>query len=116
VAYATSAGSAIREWDWKHALRGQMRPVPLPIMVADLSDAMRTNPHLKVMSANGWFDLATPFFATEYDLSHMDIDPKLRSNLTFTYYPSGHMVYLNLEAAKQFKADLAKFYDSATAR
>jgi carboxypeptidase C (cathepsin A) len=81
--------------------------------VPDLSEAMRTNPHLKVMSANGWFDLATPFFATEYDLAHMDIDPKLRSNLTFTYYPSGHMVYLNLEAAKQFKADLAKFYDSA---
>ena len=116
VAYATSAGSAIREWDWKHALRGQTRPVPLPIMIADLSEAMRTNPHLKVMSANGWFDLATPFFATEYDLAHMDIDPKLRSNLTFTYYPSGHMVYLNLEAAKQFKADLAKFYDSAATR
>jgi carboxypeptidase C (cathepsin A) len=116
VPYATSANGANRDWDWKHALRGQMRPAPLPITVPDLSEAMRTNPHLKVMSANGWFDLATPFFATEYDLAHMDIDPKLRSNLTFTYYPSGHMVYLNLEAAKQFKADLAKFYDSATAR
>ena len=115
VPYTTSA-AAINDWDWKHKLRGQMRPVPLPITVPDLSEAMRTNPHLKVMSANGWFDLATPFFATEYDLAHMDIDPKLRSNLTFTYYPSGHMVYLNLEAAKQFKADLAKFYDSATAR
>jgi len=116
VPYLTSAGSAIRDWDWKHALRGQMRPVPLPITVPDLSEAMRTNPHLKVLSANGWFDLATPFSATEYDLAHMDIDPKLRGNLSFTYYPSGHMVYLNLEAAKQFKADLAKFYDSATAR
>jgi len=116
VAYLTSGNGTNRDWDFKHNLRGQMRPVPVPITVPDLSEAMRTNPHLKVMSANGWFDLATPFFATEYDLAHMDIDPKLRSNLTFTYYPSGHMVYLNLEAAKQFKADLAKFYDSATAR
>jgi carboxypeptidase C (cathepsin A) len=113
VPYATSAGSAIRDWDWKHAVRGSQRPVPLPIMISDLSEAMRTNPHLKVMSANGWFDLATPFFATEYDLAHLDIDPKLRSNLTFTYYPSGHMVYLNLDALRQFKVDLAKFYDSA---
>ncbi|HZP64691.1 MAG TPA: peptidase S10 [Rudaea sp.] len=113
VPYNTSAGAAIREWDWKHTLRGQQRPVLLPIMVPDLSDAMRQNPHLKVLSANGWFDLATPFFATEYDLSHMDIDPKLRANLTYTYYPSGHMVYLNLDALKQFKQDLAKFYDSA---
>jgi len=113
VPYATSAGGAIRDWDWKHAVRGQQRPVPLPIMISDLSEAMRTNPHLKVMSANGWFDLATPFFATEYDLAHLDIDPKLRSNLSFTYYPSGHMVYLNLDALRQFKIDLAKFYDSA---
>jgi carboxypeptidase C (cathepsin A) len=65
------------------------------------------------MSANGYFDLATPFFATEYDLSHMDIDAKLRGNLSFTYYPSGHMVYLNVDALKQFKQDLAAFYDSA---
>jgi carboxypeptidase C (cathepsin A) len=43
----------------------------------------------------------------------MDIDPSLRKNLSFTYYPSGHMVYLNLDALKQFKVDLAKFYDSA---
>ncbi len=114
VPYATSAGSAIRDWDWKHALRGQQRPVPLPIMVSDLSEAMRTNPHLKVLSANGWFDLATPFFATEYDLAHMDIDAKLRGNLSFTYYPSGHMVYLNLDSLHQFKADLANFYDSPT--
>ncbi len=82
----------------------------------DLSEAMRTNPHLKVLSANGYFDLATPFFATEYDLAHLEIDPKLRGNLTVTYYPSGHMVYLNLEAARQFKQDLAKFYDDATQR
>lgn len=115
VPYLTSGIGTNRDWDLKHNLRGQFRPAPVPITVPDLSDAMRTNPHLKVLSANGWFDLATPFFATEYDLAHMDIDPKLRSNLTFTYYPSGHMVYLNLEAAKQFKADLAKFYDSAVA-
>jgi len=115
VPYVVGA-NAIQDWDWKHKLRGQQRPAPVPITVSDLGDAMRTNPHLKVLSANGYFDLATPFFATEYDLGHMDIDPKLRSNLTFTYYPSGHMVYLNLDALKQFKQDLAKFYDSAVAR
>jgi carboxypeptidase C (cathepsin A) len=92
---------------------GSQRPVPLPIMIGDLGSAMREDPHLKVLSANGWFDLATPFFATEYDLAHLDIDANLRSNLSITYYPSGHMVYLNLEALKQFKQDLAKFYDAA---
>jgi carboxypeptidase C (cathepsin A) len=113
VAYKVSAGSAISDWDWKHQIPGARGKVQLPVMVPDLSAAMRTNPNLKVLSANGWFDLATPFFATEYDLAHMDIDPKLRGNLSFTYYPSGHMVYLNPDALKLFKADLVKFYDSA---
>jgi carboxypeptidase C (cathepsin A) len=115
VPYNVSA-PAIMDWDWKHKVPGSQRPVPLPIMIGDLGAAMRENPHLKVLSANGWFDLATPFFATEYDLAHLDIDAKLRGNLSLTYYPSGHMVYLNLEALKQFKADLAKFYDSAAPR
>jgi carboxypeptidase C (cathepsin A) len=115
VPYNVSA-PAIMDWDWKHKVPGSQRPVPLPIMVGDLGAAMRANPHLKVMSANGWFDLATPFFATEYDLAHLDIDAKLRQNLSFTYYPSGHMVYLNLDALKQFKSDLARFYDSAAPR
>ncbi|MGH8042395.1 MAG: S10 family peptidase [Rudaea sp.] len=107
---------AIRVWDWKHKVPGSNRPVPLPIMVGDLGASMRENPHLQVFSANGYFDLATPFFATEYDLAHLGIDAKLRKNVTINYYPSGHMVYLNLDALKQFKADLAKFYDSAAPR
>lgn len=115
VPYAVSV-SAIRQWDWKHKVPGSNWPVPLPIMVNDLGAAMRENPSLKVLSANGWFDLATPFFATEYDLAHLGLDAKLLNNVTVTYYPSGHMVYLNLDALKQFKSDLAKFYASAAPR
>ena len=48
-----------------------------PDVALDLSDAMRKNPQLRVFSANGYFDLATPFFPTEYDLSHMDLPANL---------------------------------------
>jgi len=81
----------------------------------DLADAMRKNPHLKVFSVNGLFDLATPFFITEYDLAHMELEPKLRQNIEFAYYPSGHMIYLNVDALKQLKTDLARFYTEAAA-
>jgi len=74
---------------------------------------MRKNPRLKVFSANGYFDLATPFFLTEYDLSHMDLPSNLVGNVQFGYYPAGHMVYLNVEALKELKADMAKFYATA---
>ena len=76
---------------------------------------MRENPHLKVYSLNGIYDLATPFFGTEYDLAHMQIDRTLVPNLRFAYYPSGHMVYLNVQALHAMKADLARFYDEAAA-
>jgi len=76
-------------------------------------DTIRKNPHLKVFAANGIFDLATPFTATEWELAHMGTEAKMRGNVTWGYYPSGHMVYLNVEALKSFRQDLSKFYDSA---
>ena len=85
-------------------------------MALDLSQAMRENPHLKLYSLNGIYDLATPFSGAEYDLGHMQLDPHLHANMRFAYYPSGHMVYLNHEALKAMKADLAKFYDEAAGR
>lgn len=81
-------------------------------VAGDLADAMRKNPKLKVLSVNGLFDLATPFL-TEFDLAHMQLEPKLRANIEFTYYHSGHMIYLNVDALKQLKTDLAGFYTRA---
>ena len=102
-----------KDWDWKHKAAGVRRPLPLAYVAGDLAHAMRTNPNLKVLSVNGYYDFATPFFITEYDLAHMNLDPSLRGNLQFLYYPSGHMIYLNTDALKQLKTDLAPFYDHA---
>ena len=92
--------------------RGNLRDA---YVAGDLADAMRKNPHLKVFSANGLYDLATPFFITEFDLAHMNLEPKLRGNITFGYYHSGHMIYLNLSALEELRKDLDAFYSSAAA-
>jgi carboxypeptidase C (cathepsin A) len=112
--YRTTNFEIIKDWDWKHTQPGARFPQRVPYVAGDLARAMRENPKLQVLSANGYFDLATPFFATESDLSHMQLDPSLRGNLEFRYYPSGHMVYLNVDALKQFKGDLDAFYDRAS--
>ncbi len=108
---ATSYGPGFH-WDWKHKPpSGQEQQNP--DVALDLGAAMRQNPHLKLFSANGYFDLATPFFETEFDISHMQLDPVLQKNVRFGYYPSGHMIYLNVDALKQLKADLTQFYSDA---
>jgi carboxypeptidase C (cathepsin A) len=102
-------------WDFKHRAPAARSPndTNMADVALDLSAAMRENPHLLLYSLNGIYDLATPFFGTEYDLGHMQLDPQVRGNVRFAYYPSGHMVYLNPQALTQMKADLARFYDEA---
>ncbi len=117
--YYLSGPGLNQEWNFKHRAsgsRGAGGEQTAPDVAIDLSDAMRKNPHLKVFSANGYFDLATPFFATEYDLHHMVLPPAMAANLSFGYYPAGHMVYLNVDALKQMKSDLERFYAGALRR
>jgi carboxypeptidase C (cathepsin A) len=102
------------KWDAHHKQPGATRPSPVADVALDLAAAMRSNPHLRVLSLNGWYDMATPFFQTEYDLAHMFLDPSLRSHVQFAYYPSGHMVYLNPDALKQMRADVDRFYDAGS--
>ena len=113
------SSNSIAQWEWKHhPTSGAPGPgggdQSQPYVAADLASAIRKNPHLRVFSANGYFDLATPFFATEFDLDHMNLDPALRGNVQFGYYPSGHMIYLNVEALHKLKDDLAAFIVDAT--
>lgn len=103
------------KWDFTHHAPGVRQPQAAPDVAVDLSAAMRVNPYLKLMSANGYYDMATPFFSTEYDLSHMMLGPDLAKNIEFRYYPSGHMVYLNPDALHLLKRDTADFINRAVA-
>ncbi|MFT3976220.1 MAG: peptidase S10 [Sphingomonas bacterium] len=113
--YAAIGGG---KWDQKHRApgRGGYGPMALADTALDLAQAMRENPNLKVLSLNGYYDMATPFFGAEYDLKHMDVPPELRKNLTFKYYESGHMVYVNPEVHPQFTRDMDAFIDMASRR
>jgi len=103
-----------KDWDDRHQVDGNR--APMPDVAEDLRAIMTANPNLKIFSANGYFDFATPFFQTEYTLAHMGLDPTLEKNILFGYYPSGHMIYLHEPSLKQMKTDLARFYDQSMAR
>jgi carboxypeptidase C (cathepsin A) len=74
-----------------------------------LRAAMTQNPFLRVIIANGYYDFATPYFATEYTVNHLGLEPAQRANLRLTYYPAGHMMYVHLPSLAQLRSDLAEF-------
>jgi carboxypeptidase C (cathepsin A) len=99
-----------RGWKWDDADRmGYVN------VTDDLRRALLANPHLKVIIANGLYDLATPFFAAEYTADHLAIGPILRKNVALTYYEAGHMMYFHPPSLSKLRDDLAEFYDDALA-
>jgi carboxypeptidase C (cathepsin A) len=98
-------------WDFTHrAPDGEQQIADTSV---DLASAIRQNPHMKILSVNGYYDLATPFHGAEYEFKHMALEPELQGNIRYTYYPAGHMMYTDPGSARQLKADLAAFYASA---
>ncbi len=95
-------GSA--QWDFKH--NGN----PILVNVAnDLAEAMKTNPRLRVMVNGGYYDLATPFFAAQYEEKHLPIPQSLAKNIEYDWYESGHMVYVRDSSLKQLHDRVAAF-------
>ncbi|HZM23658.1 MAG TPA: hypothetical protein VFC02_18035 [Anaerolineales bacterium] len=80
-----------------------------------LRAAMTHNPYLKIFVANGYYDLGTPYFATEYTFNHLGLDESLRKNISMEYYDAGHMMYIHIPSLRQMKTDLANFIKSAVA-
>ncbi|MFN8755492.1 MAG: S10 family peptidase [Burkholderiales bacterium] len=74
-----------------------------------LRAAMNKNPHMKVLVANGYFDLATPHFAADYTFNHLMLDAPLHNNITTRYYPAGHMMYIHQPSLKKVAADINGF-------
>ena len=80
---------------------------------ADLAEAMKTNPRLKVMVNDGYYDLATPFFAAEYEEEHLPIPASLTKNIEYDWYEAGHMAYVRDECRKLLHDRVAAFIKSA---
>jgi carboxypeptidase C (cathepsin A) len=78
-----------------------------------LRHAMCINPHLKVHVANGFYDLATPYFATRYTFNHLGLEPELLPNISMSYYDAGHMMYIHMPSLRKLKTELGRFITSA---
>ena len=108
--YLPQALFAGTRWDVVH------HDNPLSLNVSnDLAEALKTNPRLRIMVNGGYYDLATPFFAAQYEEKHLPIPQSLAKNIEYDWYESGHMVYVRDESLKQLHDHVAAFIKSTQA-
>ena len=99
-----------RVWPWSYAEHENRY-----VNVAEtLRKAMTINPHLRVFVASGYFDVATPYFATRYTFNHLGLDPTLQGNIAMRFYEAGHMMYIHVPSLARLKVDLAGFVAGRT--
>jgi len=113
LSYIPLSGSVNQGWDFKHANPfGQAFPGATNVL-PDLAVTMGQNPTMKVLLAGGYYDLATAFYGAQFQMQHLPMDDKLQANISYAWYPSGHMVYANEASAKKLHDDVAKFIESS---
>ncbi len=109
VEYYILGGGITTPWNWNVSNGYADTSIPM-------KDAMAKNPYMKIWFAQGYYDMATPFFAAEYTVSAMNLDPTLRRNISFDYYEAGHMMYIDVTSLKKLKTDAAVFIANALKR
>jgi carboxypeptidase C (cathepsin A) len=102
----------IDHWDFAHKAPGSTEALQQSTNVMpDLATAMKTNPGLRVSLNGGYYDLATPYFAADYEMHHMPIPASLEKNISYAWYPSGHMVYAHEDSLKKLHDNVARFIE-----
>jgi carboxypeptidase C (cathepsin A) len=101
-----------KNWDFLHQPPGATSKVPGPVNVMpDIAVAMKQNPNLKVQMNGGYYDMATPYYAAEYELHQLPIQASLQGNIEMHFYTSGHMVYAHEPDLKALHANVSAFIE-----
>src|SRR5436305_723482 len=102
--YEVLSMDAHKQWNWN---RGDGKGNSFTCTSDDLSRALRRNPHLRVLVANGHYDLGTPYSATEWSLAQLDVPASVLSRVEQHYYGAGHLMYardVDLRELKRVRA------------
>ena len=98
--------------DLKYNIWGPVRPWKRDenANVGDmLRQAMRNNPYLKVLIQGGYYDAATDYYSAVYTITHLQPGGEFKDRFRFSWYESGHMMYLRRPDLEKSNNDLRDF-------
>jgi len=93
-----------RQWNFN---RGEAKGNAFTCTSGDLSRALRRNPHLRVLVASGYYDLGTPYSATDWSVAQLDVPADVLARVEHHYYGAGHMMYTREADMQKLKRDVA---------
>jgi carboxypeptidase C (cathepsin A) len=99
---------------WKFDPKGELKQGFIGA-VDDLRVGMTLNPYMQVYITHGFFDLVTPYFASNHLANLMKLNPEIRPNLTLKHYQGGHMFYTWDDSRQKWFAEMQTFYEQAVA-
>ena len=102
MTYTLLADGVNGRWDWGSGGRA------MASVTDDLRQLLAINPTFRVMIANGYSDLVTPYAASKYVVDHLP--ETLTDRVSFKVYRGGHMLYTHTPSREAFTADAKAFY------
>src|SRR5207302_55600 len=100
-------GAEPLKWEWGQSIEGY------PDTAGALRAAMAKNPYLQILVLEGYYDLATPYYAANYTMDHLNLPPELRKNIHYATYDAGHMMYVQSESLIKLQRDLSEFISAS---
>ncbi|HEY9698744.1 MAG TPA: peptidase S10 [Trichocoleus sp.] len=95
---------------WKFDMNGELKQGFVGA-VDDLRVGMTLNPYMQVYITHGFFDLVTPYFASNHLTNLMKLTPEIRPNLMLKHYQGGHMFYAWDDSRQQWFTEMKGLYD-----
>jgi carboxypeptidase C (cathepsin A) len=109
MTYMPSARQPDFHWHLAHVPPGGQGWESSVNVMNDLAFAMKRNPKMKVLLMGGYFDLGTLYFGATYEMKHLPIPQNLQSNISYHWFQTGHMVYVNEASLKELHEQTAAF-------
>ncbi|CAO3443236.1 S10 family peptidase [Azospirillum largimobile] len=97
-----------RNWEWPR--------MSVPSAVDALQTALTLQPALRVLIVHGRTDLITPYMASRWVASRLELPAGERDRVAVTVHPGGHMMYTRAEGRAALAADARALVGEALRR